>query len=130
MSWEERQAILDAHNCARSANNAHVNGGQDNDLTIAGPPTMINVADRVDDSNNNCQANTANQASQGGVNPRTMIQNVMSDASACSANTTNGACQDKITVNGTTYCSVNAAVQCHISQQANNDKVCGALVDV
>ena len=58
-----------------------------------------------------------------------MICNVMSNASTCSANTSNGGHQDKITVNGTTYCSINAVVRCHISQQANNNKARGALVD-
>ena len=87
------------------------------------------MADRVDGNNNNWQANTANQASQGGANPVTEIQNMMSSTSARSANASNGAHQDKIAVNGTTYCSANAMAHCHISQQANNKKVCGALVD-
>ena len=39
-------------------------------------------------------------------------------------------CQDKITaINGTTHHSVNTAMQCHVSQQVNDGKVCGALVD-
>ena len=99
MSWEEPQAIIEARNHARSANNAHVNGGQDNDLTIAGPPITINMANGVDgNNNNNCQANTTNQTNQGSVNPGTMIRNMMSSASACSANASNSACQDEITV--------------------------------
>ena len=53
----------------------------------------------------------------------------MSSASACGANASDGACQDKITVNGTAHHSVNATVHYHISQQANNHKVCGTLID-
>ena len=73
----------------------------------------------------------ANQASQGSINPGTMIQNMMSSASASahSANASNGAHQDEITVNGTTHCSVNATVLYYVSQQANNNKICGALID-
>ena len=67
-----------------------MNGGQDNKLTIAGPPTTINVTNGVDGNNNNCQANMTNQASQGSINPGTMIHNMMSSASACGTNTSNG----------------------------------------
>ena len=38
-------AILEACDHARSANNANVNGANDDDSTIAGPPTTVNVAD-------------------------------------------------------------------------------------
>ena len=104
--------------------------GHDNKSTIAGPPTTINVANRVDRNNgNNCQANTTMQASQNGTNPGSMIRNMMSSTSARSANASNGARQDEIAVNGTTYCSVNATVQYRISQQANDNKSCGALID-
>ena len=120
MLWEERQAIIEASKCARSANNVNTNGGQDNESTIASPPTTINVANGVDGSNNtNCQANGTNQ----------MIRSMMSNASVHSANTSNGGHQDEITVNGTTCGSINAAVHYHISQQANNSKARGALVD-
>ena len=130
MSWDECQAIIEACKCARSANNTNVNGGQDNESTIAGPPTTINVANGVDGSNNNNhQANMTNHTSQGCTNPGTMICNRMSSASAWSANASNSARQNKITVNGTTYCSVDAAVRHRISQQANNNKARGALVD-
>ena len=53
----------------------------------------------------------------------------MSSASAQSSNASNGARQDEITVNGTTYRSVNATVRYRISQQANNNKSRGALID-
>ena len=109
VSWEECQAIIEAHNHARSADNTIVNGRQDNDLTIVGSPTSINVANGVDGSNNNnLQANATNQTNQGSVNPGTMIRNTMSSASAHSANASNGARQDKITVNRTTHRSINA----------------------
>ena len=114
----------------QSVKNTNVTGGQDNESTIAGPPTTINVANGVDGNNgNNCQANTEMQASQGGTNPDTMIRNMMSSASAWSANASHGARQDEITVNGTTYHSVNATVRCHISQQGNDNKSCGVLID-
>ena len=45
------------------------------------------------------------------------------------ANASNGAWQDEITVNGATYCSVNAMVWYRISQQANDNKSRGALID-
>ena len=103
MSWEERQAVIEARNRARSANNVNVNGGQDNKSTIAGPPTTINMANGVDGSSNiNRQVNTANQTSQGSNNLGSMICNMMLNANACSANTSNGGHQDEITVNGTT----------------------------
>ena len=51
------------------------------------------------------------------------------NASTHSANASNGAHQDQNTVNGTTYHSVNAMVRCCISQQPNNNKVCGSFVD-
>ena len=64
VSRDERQAVIEARKHARSANNMNVNSGQDNESTIAGPPTAINVANGVDGSNgNNRQANTTNQAS-------------------------------------------------------------------
>ena len=130
MSWEEHQAILEARNRARSANNANMNSGQDNDSTIVGLPTTVNVANGVDVNNNgNRQTNMTTQASQGSINPGTMICNMMSSTSARSTNISNGAHQDEITVNGTTYCSINAATHHCMSQQANNNKVCGALVD-
>ena len=130
MSWDKRQAIIEARKCAQSANNTNVTGGQDNKSTIAGPPTTINVANGVDKNNgNNCQANTTTQANQGGTSPGTMIQNMMSSASTQSADACNGAHQDEIMVNGTTYRSVNATVQYRISQQANNNKSRGALID-
>ena len=53
----------------------------------------------------------------------------MSSTSARSANASNGACQDKIAVNGAAHHSVNAVVQHHISQQANNNESRGALID-
>ena len=43
MTWEERQAIIEAQKHARSANNTNVTGNQDAESTIAGPPTNINV---------------------------------------------------------------------------------------
>ena len=114
----------------QSANNTNVTGGQDNESTIVGPTTTINMANGVDRNNrNNCQANTTTQASQGGTNPGTIIWNMMSSASTRSANASNGAHQDEITVNGTTYHSVNATVQCCISQQANDNKARGTLID-
>ena len=91
MSWEECQPTLEARNHARSSNNANMNGGHDNKLTIAGHPTTVNVVNEVDGNNDNCQAKTTNQASQGSVNPGTMICNMMSSASACSTNTSNSA---------------------------------------
>ena len=130
MSWEEQQAIPEARNRARSANNMNMNGGQDNDSAVAGPPTTVNVANGVDVNNNsNHQTNTTNQANQGSTNPGTMIQKMMSNASTCGANASNGTCQVKIMVNGTTYLSVNATVQYCISQQASNNKGPGTLVD-
>ena len=125
MPWEERQAIIEARKCARSANSANVNSGQDAESTIAGPPTTINVDNGTNGNNNNRQANTTNQGTQ----PGTMIRNMMLSASTRSANASNGARQEEITVNGTTYHSVNAAVRYRISQQANNVKARGALVD-
>ena len=68
-----------------------MNGGHDNKSTTAGPPTTVNVANGVDGNNNNHQAKLANQATQGSINPGTMIQNMMSSASACGANASNGA---------------------------------------
>ena len=56
----------------------------DNNSTIAGSPTTINVADGAD-GNDNHQANMANEATQESVNPCAMICNMMSSASACSA---------------------------------------------
>ena len=53
----------------------------------------------------------------------------MSSASAQSANACNGAHQDEIVVNGMTYRSVNATVQCCISQQANDNKSRGTLIN-
>ena len=53
----------------------------------------------------------------------------MSSASARSTNASNGAHQDKITVNRAMCCSINAVVHCHVSQQANNNKVHCALID-
>ena len=53
MAWEERSDVLEAHKCAYSANNANVNGTNNNRLTITGPPTDVNVADGAD-QNNNC----------------------------------------------------------------------------
>ena len=66
---------------------------------------------------------------QGSANPGSMIRNVMSNAGARSANASNGGRQDEITVNGTTYRSVNAMVRHCICLQANNDMACGTLVD-
>ena len=53
MSWDKLQAIIEARKCVISANNANVTGGQDNESTIAGPPTTINVEKGVD--RNNCR---------------------------------------------------------------------------
>ena len=76
MTWEERQAIIEARKRARSANNTNVNGNQDAESTIASPPTTINVDNGTagnNNNNNNRQANTTNQGSQ----PGTMIRNMM-----------------------------------------------------
>ena len=81
MTWDERQAIIEARKRARSANNTNVMGNQDAESTIAGPPTTVNVDNGTTGNNNNRQANTTNQGSQ----PGTMIRNMMSSASACSA---------------------------------------------
>ena len=96
MSWEECQANPEAHNHAESANNASVNGTQDNKSTIAVPPTTVNVSDRVDGNHNNCQANTANQTIQGSINPGAMIQTMMSSACACGTDVSSGARQDRL----------------------------------
>ena len=126
MSWEERQAIIEARKRARSANNTNVNGDQDAESTIAGPPTAINVGNGTNgNNNNNRQTNMKNQGSQ----PGTMIRNMMSSASTRSANASTRARQDEVTINGTTYRSVNATVRYHISQQASDVKVRGSLVD-
>ena len=84
-------------------------------LQLQSPPATINVSDVVKGNHNNHQADTANQTNQGGINPGTVICNVMPSTSACSTNTSNGACQDEIVVNGTTHCSVNAAVHLCVS---------------
>ena len=89
-----------------------MNGGQDSESTIAGSPTAINMDNGANgNTNNDRQANSTNQGSQ----PGAMIRNMMSSASAWSANASNGARQDKVTINGTTYRSVNAAVRYWIS---------------
>ena len=63
----------------QSANNTNVTGGQDNESTIVGPTTTINMANGVDGNNgNNRQTNTTTQANQGGTNPGTVIQKMMS----------------------------------------------------
>ena len=109
-----------------------MNGTNDDKSTVAGPPTTVNVADGAD-RNNDHQANMANQATQGSVNPGTLICKMMSSTSTststCSANASNGTCQVKITVNGMMHCSVNAMVHCHISQQSSDEKVYSALID-
>ena len=109
----------------RSANNTNVTGNQDAESTIAGPPTTINVDNGTNGNNNNRQANTTNQGSQ----PGTMIRNVMSSESARSANASNGARQDEVMINGTTYRAVNTTVRCRIGQQASDAKARGSLVD-
>ena len=87
MTWDERQAIIEARKRARSANSTNVNGNQDAESTIAGPPTTVNVDNgTAGNNNNNRQANTTNQGSQ----PGTMIRNMMSSASARSANASTG----------------------------------------
>ena len=58
-----------------------------------------------------------------------MIRNMMSSTSAWSANASNGARQDEVTINGTTYRSVNTAVRYRISQQASDIKTRGSLID-
>ena len=58
-----------------------------------------------------------------------MIWNMMLSASTWSANASNSARQDKVTISGTTYHSVNATVRCCISQQASDIKARGSLVD-
>ena len=117
MTWEERQAIIEARKCARSANSANVNGNPDAESTIAGPPTTVNVDNGTHgNNNNNRQANTTNQGSQRG----SMIRNMMLSTSACSANASTGARQDEVAINGTTYRSVNNTVRYRISQQVTN----------
>ena len=96
MTWEEHQAIIEARKRARSANSTNVNNNQDAESTIAGPPTTINVDNgTAGNNNNNRQTNTTNQGSQ----PGTMIRNMMSSASARSANASTGARQDEVTIN-------------------------------
>ena len=69
-------------------------------------------------NNNNRQANTMNQGSQ----PGSMIRNMMLSASARSANASTGARQHEVTINSTTYRSVNATVRYRISQQGSDNQ--------
>ena len=55
--------------------------------------------------------------------------NMMSSASTWSANASDSAHQDEITVNGTTYHAVNATVCYWISQQAIDNKSRSVLID-
>ena len=45
MTWEEHSAILEAQNCACGAHNTTMQDTNDNNYTIAGPPSTVNVAD-------------------------------------------------------------------------------------
>ena len=58
-----------------------------------------------------------------------MIWKIMSSASARSANVSTGARQDEVTINGTTYRSVNNTARYRISQQGSDNKARGSLID-
>ena len=88
-------------------------------------PTTINVDNGTAGNNNNRQANTTDQGSQ----PGSMIQNIMLSASTRSANASTGTRQDEVTINSTTYRSVNNTVRYRISQQGSDNKARGSLID-
>ena len=74
MTWDERQAIIEARKRARSANNMNVTGNQDTESTIAGPPTTINVDNGTNgNTNNNRQANLTNQGSQPSTDRKSVV---------------------------------------------------------
>ena len=122
MSWGEHNAVPEAHKGGPSANSTNMNGANDNKSAMAGPPTTVNVADGVD-RNDKRQPNMANQAAQGSINPVAVTHNMMSNASTHGTHACCGACQDKIAVNGTMHCCMNAEVHHCSSQQSSDNKI-------
>ena len=108
MTYAERQELINARPPEdrpqqRQANNANTNQAGDDSSTIAGPPTTVDIGHRQAHQANQQtnQHNNQQQTQQSTQNqtPGSMLRNMMSNASARSAQAPN----DEISINGTIY---------------------------
>ena len=130
MTYAERQELINARPPEdrpqqRQANNANTNQAGDDTSTIAGPPTTVDIGHRQAhqanqrDNQQQTQQSTQNQA------PGSMLRNMMSNASARSAQAPN----DEININGTIYRRANRANLQYKVSKGEATPTRGALVD-
>ena len=134
MTYAERQELINTRPPEdrpqqRQANNANTNQAGDDSSTIAGPPTTVDIGHRQvhqanqhtnqHDNQQQTRQSTQNQA------PGSMLRNMMSNASARSAQAPN----DEISINGTIYRRANRANLQYKVSKGEVTPTRGALVD-